>query len=148
MRPSNHVLESNPVVVVAADHPVVREGITGLLQDELTIEVAGYADNANLVEDLVRDIDPQMIVLDTMLGVEDSMELTQRLLRNRPNLKIVVLTVHDELSLAGTLFATGVMALLSNGCSCEEFLLAVRSALRGEVYVTAKQRARLAFRAQ
>jgi two-component system, NarL family, response regulator FusR len=135
-------------VVVADDHPVIREGLAGLLTDELGVEVSGTADSAGQVEDLVRGTDPQMVVLDLSLGSDDGIELAQRLLRERPKLKIIVLTVHDELSLADRLLAMGVMAFISKDRSCEEFLLAVRSVLRGEVYVTVEQRERLASRAK
>jgi two-component system, NarL family, response regulator NreC len=135
-------------VVVADDHPVVLESIAGLLEDELSVEVVGRAESAIGAETLVRTTDPDMIVLDLSLGADDGIALAQRLLRERPRLKIVVLTMQDELLIVDRLLEMGVMAYVTKDRRCEEFVLAVRTALRGEVYVTAEQRERLETRAR
>jgi DNA-binding NarL/FixJ family response regulator len=133
-------------VVIADDYPLVREGLLELLEAEPAIEVVGCAESAIQVQDLVRTTDPQMIVLDLSLGADDGAELARRLLRERPKLKIVVLTMHDELLLADRLLEMGVMAYVTKNRACDELLLAVRTVLRGEIYVTAEQRERLATR--
>ena len=135
-------------VVIADDHPVVREGLVALLEDEAAIEVVGCAESATQVEDLVRTTDPHMIVLDLSLGSDNGIELAQRLLHERPKLKIVVLSVHDELLIVDRLLEMGVMAYVPKDRKCEELVLAVQTVLRGEVYVTAEQRERLAMRAK
>jgi len=130
-------------VLVADDHPVIRDGIIELLSKETQLKVGGWADCAARVEELVLATDPHLIVLDLSLGSDDGIVLAQRLLRERPELRIVVLSMHDELLITDRLLAMGVMAYLTKDCAAEEFLGAVRSALHGKVYLTAEQSERL-----
>ena len=129
-------------VVIAEDHPIMRDGLIDLLEQEPAVELVGCADTALEVEHLMRARDPELLVLDLTLGADDGVQLAQRLLWNRPQLQIVVLSMHDELVFADRLLAMGVRAYLTKDRTRSEFLLAVRCALQGQTYLTLEQRRR------
>jgi DNA-binding NarL/FixJ family response regulator len=128
--------------VIAEDHPIMRDGLIDLLEQEPAIELVGCAASALQVESLMRACDPELLVLDLTLGADDGMQLAERLLASRPQLQIVVLSMHDELVFADRLLAMGVRAYLTKDRTRTEFLLAVRCALRGRTYLTSEQRRR------
>jgi DNA-binding NarL/FixJ family response regulator len=126
-------------VIIAEDHPIMRDGLIDLLEHEPAVELVGCADSALEVENLIRVHEPDLLVLDLTLGADDGVLLAQRLLWNRPKLRIVVLSMHDEMVFADRLLAMGVRAYLTKDRTRTEFLLAVRCALEGRTYLTAEQ---------
>jgi DNA-binding NarL/FixJ family response regulator len=122
----------------------MRDGLIDLLEQEPAVELVGCADTALQVECLMRTRNPELLVLDLTLGVDDGMQLAERLLSKRPQMQIVVLSMHDELIFADRLLAMGVRAYLTKDRTRTEFLAAVRCALRGETYLTREQRLRRA----
>lgn len=129
-------------VVIAEDHPIMRDGLIDLLEQEPAFELAGCADSARQVESLVNGCVPDLLVLDLTLGSDDGVELAERLLRIHPGLAIVVLSIHDELMFADRLLALGVRAYLTKDRTRSEFMSAMRSALEGRTYLTTEQQSR------
>jgi DNA-binding NarL/FixJ family response regulator len=76
------------------------------------------------------------------------MELARTWLQTRPELRILVLSVQDARLFADRLLALGVLAFVNKNSSREEFLLALRATVRGDVYVTGDARARLGMRSR
>jgi DNA-binding NarL/FixJ family response regulator len=130
-------------VVIAEDHPVMRDGVIDLLQREPAVELVGCAATANQVDELIRAEDPEILVLDLTLGCDDGVEVARRLLKSRPQLRIIVLSMHDEIALVDRLLSMGVLAYLTKNRTTEEFLAALQSVLQGQVYLTTDQRERL-----
>ncbi len=129
-------------LVIAEDHPIMRDGIIDLLEQEPAVEVVGCAENAGELDVLIGSSDPDVLVLDLTLGPDDGMQVAQRLLEERPNLRIIVLSMHDELVYGDRLLSMGVLAYVTKDRTRSEFLLALRSALQGQVYMTDQQRRR------
>lgn len=129
-------------VVIAEDHPIMCEGLLDLLEQEPAVEVVGCAGSAHEVEHLMRTREPHLLVLDLTLGSDDGAELARRLLVDWPDLRVVVLSMHDELLYGDRLLAMGAFAYVTKDRTQWEFLKALRSALDGRVYLTDAQRER------
>jgi DNA-binding NarL/FixJ family response regulator len=129
-------------VVIAEDHPIMREGLIYLLENEPGMELVGCAESAREVEDLLRLHDVDTLVLDLTLGSDDGLELAQRVLIRQPGLRIVVLSVREDLVYADRLLSMGAMAYVTKDRTQSEFLRAMRSAVKGRVYLTEQQRQR------
>jgi DNA-binding NarL/FixJ family response regulator len=130
-------------IVIVDDHPIVRRGLVNVLRDEPDVEVVGEAGSgAEACRVLERTL-PHAVVLDLALGEDDGMELARAWLAARPDLRILVLSMQDAALFADRLLAIGAMGFVPKNCSREEFLLALRTALRGNVYITEEQRARV-----
>src|SRR5262245_1510325 len=126
--------------VIVDDHPVMRAGLADLLMKERDLVLVGSAGSAAEADDLVSRTRPDLILLDLTLGEDDGMELARKWLQSRPELRIIVVSMHEASLFAARLLALGVKAFVSKNCSREEFLAALRSTMRGEVYLTEEQR--------
>ena len=130
-------------VIIVDDHPVVRRGLADILLEEPDVQVVGEAGSAIEAREVLERTRAEVIVLDLALGEDDGMELARTWLEARPGLRILVLSMQDAALFADRLLVIGVMAFVSKSCSREEFLLALRAAVRGNVYITEDQRARV-----
>ena len=130
-------------VVIVDDHPIVRKGLAEVLLTEPDVEVVGEAGSTADARRLIERTEPTAVVLDLTLGEDDGLELARLLLKSRPELRILVLSMQDAALFADRLLAIGVMAFVTKNCSREEFLMALRATLRGDVYITEDQRARV-----
>jgi DNA-binding NarL/FixJ family response regulator len=130
-------------VLIVDDHPIMRAGLKDLLSTQAGIEVCGSAHDASSALKLAREARPDVVVLDVSLGLDDGIELARMLLAQWPRLRIMALSMHEEPSFADRMMSIGAMAYVSKRGSRETFLAALRSTVRGEVYLTAEQSARM-----
>ncbi len=135
-------------VLIVDDHPIMRAGLVDLLSSQAGVEVCGSAHDASSALKLAREARPDVVVLDVSLGLDDGIELARMLLGQWPRLRIVALSMHEEPSFADRMLSIGAMAYVSKRGSREQFLLALRSAVRGEVYLSPEQSARMKGRAR
>jgi DNA-binding NarL/FixJ family response regulator len=111
-------------------------------------EVCGSGHDASSALKLAREMRPDVIVLDVSLGLDDGIELARILLAQWPRLRILALSMHEEPSFADRMLSLGAMAYVSKRGTREQFLAALRSTVRGEVYLSAEQSARMKGRAR
>jgi DNA-binding NarL/FixJ family response regulator len=83
-------------IAVAEDHPVVLDGLAGLLEREGGFRVAGRAANAAGLRELVAQRPPQVLVMDLMLGLEDGLALLKDFAVAAPAMRIVVFSLQSE----------------------------------------------------
>jgi len=130
-------------IVIVDDHPVMREGLQELLLQHPDLQVCGQADTiANALAEVDRS-KPDTVVLDLTLGAEDGVDLIRRLRETHPTIRILVLSMHDELLYAERLLSLGVNGYIMKQEAATEFLKALRKVAAGEVYVSPAVNARL-----
>lgn len=130
-------------IVIVDDHPVMREGLQELLAQHSDLQVCGQADSiVNALHEIERS-HPDVVVLDLTLGAEDGVDLIRKLRETRPEVRILVLSMHDELLYAERLLSLGVHGYIMKQEAATEFLRALRKVITGEVYVSQAVNARL-----
>jgi DNA-binding NarL/FixJ family response regulator len=82
-------------VVIADDQAVVRGGLRMILESEQDIEVAGEAADGRQVLDLVRELDPDVVLMDIRMPTLDGIEATRRLVTTGGRARVLVLTTYD-----------------------------------------------------
>jgi two-component system response regulator NreC len=117
-------------------------GLTDLLKSVRDVVVVGTAGSAAEADDLLLRARPDMVLLDLTLGGDDGMELARKWLQSRPELKVLVISMREASLFADRLLAIGVLGFVTKNCSREEFLDALHTTMRGDVYLSADQRAR------
>ncbi|HEU4531907.1 MAG TPA: response regulator transcription factor [Steroidobacteraceae bacterium] len=130
-------------VVIVDDHPVMREGLQELLAQHADLNVVGQADSIGNALHEIEHSSPDVVVLDLTLGSEDGVELIRKLRETRPEVRILVLSMHDELLYAERLLSLGVHGYIMKQEAATEFLRALRKVAAGEVYVSNAVNARL-----
>ena len=83
-------------IMVVDDHQIVREGLRRMLELEPDMQVVAEASNADEANAQVRTTNPDIILMDIKMPGVDGIALTRQLIKDRPELKILVLTLYDE----------------------------------------------------
>ncbi|MDX6478635.1 MAG: hypothetical protein QOG29_1222 [Gaiellaceae bacterium] len=122
-------------VVVVDDHAVVRSGLKLLLDSHDDIEVVGDAGNAQDAVFRVRELTPDVILLDLVMPGEGGIEVMPKLLKEAPKAKVLVLSMQDEPSYVREAFAAGASGYVLKEAADQEVVNAVREIAGGGSYV-------------
>lgn len=115
-------------VLLADDHTMFREGIREMLSTDKGIQVVGEAENGLEALKLVRELMPDVLVLDAEMPVMGAREVLEHLVELSPMPKVVVVTMFDDPRLVRELLGLGASAYLVKSASLQELLAAVHAA--------------------
>jgi two-component system invasion response regulator UvrY len=124
-------------VLLADDHPVVRRGLRQILEDEVDMEVAGEAENAQETLDLVSEKKCDVLVLDIEMPGRSGLDVLKELRKHRPKLPVLVLSIHSEKQFAVRILRAGAVGYLTKESAPEELVKAIRTVYRGGKYISA-----------
>jgi two-component system response regulator NreC len=124
-------------ILVVDDHPVVREGLQLLLNDQADMEVVGSAGDGKLAVEMARKLQPNVIVMDLSLPGLPGDQATEILNRDYPelNLKVLILTAHEEAIDLDHLMKAGALGVVLKRAAPNELVHALRTVGRGGVYL-------------
>jgi len=130
--------EGKPVirVIVADDHHLVRQGIRALLERADDIEVVGEAADGQEAIELVQRLNPDVLVVDIAMPRLDGTQATERVRALGVATQVVILSMHSDETLVRQTLRSGAKGYLLKQSVTEELLLAVRAAVRGEIYLS------------
>jgi DNA-binding NarL/FixJ family response regulator len=123
-----------PKVVLADDHAIVTEGLKALLEPEF--EIVATVENGRAAIKAVRDFNPAVIVLDISMPQLNGIDTAQEIRKLAPKVKIVFLTMHNELSYVQEAFGAGASGYVIKHSASVDLLLAIQRALLGRTYIT------------
>lgn len=132
-------------LLIVDDHALVRAGYRAILGADPNIEIVGEGESGEDALRLVRDCDPDVLLLDISMPGLGGVEVTHRLASAKSRTRIAIVSMHGEGPLPRLLLDSGASAFLTKGCAAEELLTAVRQCARGQRYVGADLAQRLAL---
>lgn len=118
-------------VLLVDDHPLVRLGLAQVLATEPDLEVCAEAGDAEAALAAVADHDPDVVVLDLVLGDTPAFDLLRRLAEAAPHAAVVVLTMHDQLVYAERCRQAGARGFVMKDAAIAEVARAVRAVAGG-----------------
>lgn len=130
-------------VILVDDHPLVREHLRALLDREADLEVCGEAADARAALELILRQAPELVILDISLKRSSGLELIKHLRELCPKLRVLVLSMHDELLYAERALRAGAMGYITKEEATVNVLSAVRRVLAGQVYLSARMAGRM-----
>ena len=130
-------------VLLVDDHPIVRQGLRRLISNEAGLEVCGEAETPREARQAVRDLAPDVAVVDVSLRQGDGIELVRDLHAHHPGLPLLVLSMHDESVYAERLINAGASGYIMKHVASGQFIVALRRVLAGGTYVSDTMAARL-----
>lgn len=125
-------------VLIVDDHALVRMGIRHLLEEMPDMSVVGEAGSGEEALIQVKTLKPDVVLLDMKMPGIDGWEVTRRLKKNNPNIKIIAVTALSAEPLPSRVLQLGAMGYLTKESGAEEIAAAVRKVARGEKYLSAE----------
>jgi len=132
-------------IALIDDHAIVRNGVRQLLQEVKGIQIVGEAANGNDGVQLIRERHPQVVVLDYKLPDITGLEVTSRLLRIDPDLKILVVTSAVNDLFPFRVLEAGAYGYLTKNCTKDELVRAIRAVSAGQHVLSPDIASRLAL---
>jgi DNA-binding NarL/FixJ family response regulator len=123
-------------VILADDHTLVRAGIRVLLEKLPEVEVIGEAGDGREVLNLVKAQPPDVVLLDIAMPGLNGLEAAERLARDYPDVRIIMLSMHDNEEYVLRALKAGVAGYLLKKSATAELETALRQVLRGEIYLS------------
>lgn len=117
-------------VLIADDHPMVREGLLSMLNEE-GIEVVGEAATGREAIDLASQVQPSVILMDVRMPDLDGLEATRLLHERQPSLPVIIVTTFENPAYMAKAVAVGAAGYILKGASRDQLLYAVRAAAEG-----------------
>lgn len=132
-------------LVVADDHAIVREGLKRIVSDARDFAVAGEAADGTEVMRVVRETDFDVLVLDLSMPGRSGMELIKLVKAQKPKLKILVLSMHQETQYAVRAIKSGASGYLTKESAPAQLEQAIRKIAGGGAYISAEVAEQLAL---
>ena len=123
-------------VVVVDDHPLFRERLAQLVNNETDMEVTGEAESAKDAIQLIHKTSPDLTIVDISLRGSSGLELLKEIRALHIDLPVLVLSMHDESLYAVRALRAGASGYITKHQGADEVLSAIRRVLAGEIYLS------------
>ena len=124
-------------VILAEDHSIVREGIKSLLENDRSIQIIDIAANGNeVLEKLEGSTKADVLLTDIQMPGTDGITLITDVKKINPDIKVIVLSMHDDISYVTEAFARGASGYLLKECNVDELLFAIKNVTAESRYLS------------
>jgi DNA-binding NarL/FixJ family response regulator len=123
-------------VFLVDDHPIIRQGLTMLINRESDLAVCGEAEDALSAMQSMTDLSPDIAIIDISLNGPDGLDLLKDIRGRLPYLPVLILSMHDESIYAERALRAGAQGYIMKQEATEKVLVAVRRILNDEIYVS------------
>jgi DNA-binding NarL/FixJ family response regulator len=125
-------------VLIVDDHPLVREGLKGLIAGEPDLIVCAETSSMRGAQELAREQRPDVVIVDLSLEDGNGLELIRRLKSHYPQIKILVCSMHDESLFAERAISTGAHGYINKHEVVGHVINALRHVLDGKIYLSSE----------
>ncbi|HPR52956.1 MAG TPA: response regulator transcription factor [Deltaproteobacteria bacterium] len=123
-------------IIIVEDHEVFRLGIRELINHEPDLVVCAEADNVNSARELIEELAPDMAIIDISLKKSNGLDLIQEINASHSHMKILVLSMHDELLYAERSLQAGAQGYIMKQETSKSIVKAIRHILNNNIYVS------------
>ncbi|MDX6611239.1 MAG: hypothetical protein QOD75_425 [Blastocatellia bacterium] len=122
--------------LIADDHALVRAGIRALVERIDGVKVVAEAGDGTEALQLTRELQPNLVLLDITMPNESGFGVLEHLSRESPEIKVIVLTVHEAGEYAMRALREGAAGFLPKSAASTELEQAIKTVMRGDVYIS------------
>ncbi|MEY2855675.1 MAG: hypothetical protein RL030_2807 [Pseudomonadota bacterium] len=134
-------------ILIVDDHPIVRQGLKLMINAEADLTIAGEAQSEQEARERVKELKPDAVIVDLTLGDGDGFNVVRHLHAHYPEIKVLVLSMHEESVYAERLLAEGASGYIMKQAVTDQLVIALRTVLRGELYLSESLQQRITRRA-
>lgn len=132
-------------ILIADDHPIVRQGLSKIISKVADIEVSAEAQTGREVLEYVRKQKFDVVVLDISFPDISGLEILKQIKQEYPKTPVLILSMHPEEQYAVRAYKTGASGYLSKQSASDEMIKAIRQVASGGIYVCPKLTEKLAL---
>jgi DNA-binding NarL/FixJ family response regulator len=122
-------------ILLVDDHDIVRSGLRALVEGTPGLQVVGEARDGAEALSRVRDLKPDVVVMDLSMPGMDGATATERIVRDHPGARVVALTAHEDRAHLARLLQAGAAGYVLKRGAVDELVRAIRVVAQGGVYV-------------
>lgn len=122
-------------VMIADDHAVVRAGLRALIAADTSLSLVGEASGGVEAIELIRQLQPDVLVLDLSMPDLDGISITRRIKQEFSNIHVLILTVHEDEALVKEAIRCGASGYIIKNAAESELISAIKIIMRGDMYV-------------
>jgi two-component system invasion response regulator UvrY len=130
-------------IVIADDHTLIAEAWAFLLTQTAAFDVVKIYNNTQTLIDEIDEVHPQIVLLDVNIPPISGLDAIRFLLSKSPNINIIGISMHDEVSFAKRMLENGAKAYVTKNSHQSEMFTAINEALAGRTYVCEEIRKKL-----
>jgi DNA-binding NarL/FixJ family response regulator len=130
-------------ILIVDDHPVVRRGMRGMIEEEPDLAVCGEAADATEALHLFREHKPDLMVIDISLRDGSGIELIKQIRAADTAVKMLVASMHDETTFAERVLHAGALGYVNKEEAADKIVEAIRTALAGKVFLSERMTERI-----
>jgi len=123
---------------LADDHEIMREGICALLRKHPEMEVIGQAADGRSAVDMVKQLQPDVVVMDIGMPNLNGIEATQQMVAENPHIKVMALSTHSDGSVVAKMIKAGATGYMLKESAFSELLDGLRTMAEGKTYLCSK----------
>jgi DNA-binding NarL/FixJ family response regulator len=125
-------------VLLVDDHPLVREWLANLINQQTDLHVCGEADSAPTAMQMIGAIHPEVAIVDISMEGSSGIELIKNIKASHPDVRVIVLSMHDEALYGERALRAGARGYIMKREATKRVLEAIRSVLTGKLYLSDK----------
>jgi DNA-binding NarL/FixJ family response regulator len=125
-------------VLLADDHEIVRRGLRSILETQRECEVVGEAADGRQAVTLVKELNPDIVILDISMPLLNGLEATRQILKIRPQTKVLILTVHEADPLIREVLDAGARGYILKTDAGRDLVTAIESLRRNKTFFTSR----------
>jgi len=123
-------------IMIVDDHPVVRKGVRLIIENAPDLCVCGEAENIETACDMLKSLDPDMLVVDISLGTQSGLELIHTVRDGQMKKPILVLSMHDEATYAERAIKAGARGYITKQEAPDLIVKAIRDIIAGKIFIS------------
>jgi DNA-binding NarL/FixJ family response regulator len=135
--------EERTTIVIVDDHPLIRKGLSELINQEKDLVVCGQAEDAHEAMQVIKTLQPDIVVVDISLKETSGIELIKDIKTQYPSLPVLALSMHDESLYAERALRAGAKGYIMKAEATEKVITGIRTVLSGELYVSDRMSAKM-----
>jgi two-component system, NarL family, response regulator NreC len=128
-------MEKSIRLILVDDHDVVRTGVKTFLEKQPGLQVIGEAGTGEQALAVLKNLDPDVIVMDITMPGMDGLEATRRIKSLCPECRVLALTVHEDKQYFFEMLAAGASGYITKQAAADELVAAIRVVAQGHVYL-------------